>query len=770
MVIHREPTITTASVEAALESLKYTTKDVSAARSLHTLSLVEAFLDDPSVPSSPLMREYALRHILTDLITRHYQAAVASPLPSAQSAPEAELISRIKQDVRTDNPDLIGWSVLYHLYVVTSVALSQDAYAEHTFIATKTVYRYKKTALTQLTYALIESEWQMRRQRQRQRLLAQLPSSDGIALIGRDGDLTRIMHVLQEMPHACITISGTAGCGKSALVREAVSHLIAQDRAAYLFWLTAADSITSVEDQIRVQLQAARLRSQFGDLVAAYPVVIVLENSECLSASSEEWDHLLSVSFGRTITFVTGQEARLTPRAGLHLVLHDLERAEVNTLVWTLLKAASRDVTSYDDYAEAVWRRVGGNPLAIRLAVGVLEQSDLEFFQTDILNRLYSHLDAALDADVRRIWELLTLFPQGLSASALRLMADDPTIARLRHQGLITPTPSAHYVLSRSAHLYRRTHPLNGLDWAWGVIEQDTDAQWGWLAAAVLPHLDSLSQEAVQLVFQRYQADMEASPIAWRAALEHWQAVLDLPLQLIYATCLFRSGQTQAAPHIVRSVMRQAGRVGDFMLQASALLAHSAMCRQQGYYEEAVQALQQVSRVPRLPAALQASLVVERLHIALDQEDRVQVGALLPLLADVSPQTALLRLEACILLGLHSEARALAEHLRAIAPEDDAWVLTILGRNAHDSQQFKQAVDYFQAALVRFEQQQDIRAVSRTQMNLAASLVALDQRDEAKALLDISAQTLMDIQDHVGLSAVRANLDYLSRINRLKSS
>jgi tetratricopeptide (TPR) repeat protein len=771
MVVYREPSITVASVEAALESLKYTTKDVTAARSLYALSLVDAFLDDPAVPASPLMRDIALHHVLTDLITRHYQAYHSLPVPSGPSTTDAEVYARIQQDVAADNPDIIGWSLLYYLYVITAPSLTQESYAQSASIVARTVYRYKKNAIKRLTHVLIEEEWQVRRQRQRQRLLASMPSLDGIPLIGREKEMAQIESVLREMTHPCITISGAPGCGKSALVWEVVKHLIAEDRVSYLFWFNGLETMAAIEDQIRLYLQAARLKSDFGELVAAYPVVVILENSERLTISPDEWDDLLSLSFGRTITLITGQEVRLTQRAGVHLVLHDLEKSAVESLVWTLLKSASRDVTGSDGYAEAVWQHVGGNPQAIRLVVGLLEEGEVDLFQTDILSRLYARLDGMLDRTAQRLWDILTLFPQGLDAAKLRLMVDDVFIVRLRQQGLITPTPAGQYVLSPSARLYRQMHPCDGLAWAWAIVEQDTAATWGWLAAAVLAHLGaSIPYHSIQPVLHRYQADIQASSSTWRAALDRWQPVLDVPLQLAYAMSLFHRGETEKAEGFVLAVIQQAGRQGDFMLQASALLSYSALCRQQGRYADALRALDQSQRVPCLTAALQIEVVKERLQIALDQEDRDQVVALLPQLIGDAPQIQLLRLEAAALLGTQSQTAALAEHLRAESPDEEAWVLTILGRSAHDSAQFAQAADYFQAALLRFEQRQDIRAVSRAQMNLAASLIQLGQRADAKTLLDAAAQTLAEIQDRVGLSALRANLDYLSRINRLKHS
>jgi len=175
-----------------------------------------------------------------------------------------------------------------------------------------------------------------------------------------------------------------------------------------------------------------------------------------------------------------------------------------------------------------------------------------------------------------------------------------------------------------------------------------------------------------------------------------------------------------------------------------------------------------VKQMRYLSETLQERLIEEELHIALDREDRVQLQALLPRLTGTSSTSNLLRLEASALLGHWDDCQRLAEQLQRESPDEEAWVLTILGRSAQESQQFAQAADYFQAALLRFEQQQDILSLSRGQVNLASSLLALDHREEAKTLLDTAAPSLNAIRDRVGLSAVQANLDYLSRLNRFK--
>jgi tetratricopeptide (TPR) repeat protein len=766
MVGYREPTIMVTSVEAALEGLKYTSKDVSAARSLYTLALVDAFLKDPSTPASPLMREHALRQILTDLIAKHYRSHNSATLFTGRPiTSEADVYAMIQRDVQTDNPDHIGWSILYHLYVVTAPSLTQEMYAQHGAIVPKTVYRYKKTALKQLTHALIDAEWHMRRQRIRQRLLMRLPPSDGIPLVGRDEILKRIESTLERTPYPCIVLGGPPGCGKSALVREVARRLIDQERVTFLIWLDGPQSLADVDAQIQEQLRAARLKCSWDDLTASYPVLVVLDNSQALGG---DWDEVLSVRLGRTITLVAGHTAHSTQRASLNMFMSDLGPEAAAELVRTLLYASSRDTTDYQSYARTIYQAVGGNPSAIRTIVGMLEEGDVAFFDKKVLGRVYDHLDAHLSEDTHCLWDVLMLFPEGMTAPQLQMLGFSEAAAMLLRHGILTGK-SGGYTLSSSAQRYRAKYTHRGLNWMWAKIFADTEAEWGWAAASLLGHRhEELTAEDVTLLLKRYQHEMPLFPRRWRPALERWSSVLDGSLTLTYAACLLKLGDVKASQSMVQDVIRQAGQQGDFILQAEALLLHSSIGRHRGKYQEALRDLQRVKRVPHLPADLQQRLIEEELQIALDREDHAQMQRLLPHLIDASPASQLLRLEVLVALGHWADCERLADQLQRESPEDEAWVLTILGRSAHDSQQFAQAADYFQAALLRFEQQQDIRALSRTQMNLASSLLALDQRDDAKMLLETAAQSFQHIQDQIGLSAVQANLDYLSQLNRFK--
>jgi len=768
MVGYREPTITVTSVEAALKSLKYSSQDGAAAHSLHTLTLVDAFLDDPSVPASPLMREYALRQILTDLITQHYQARGGAPFATRQGVSDSEVYARIQQDGQTDNPDHIGWSMLYHLYIVTSPNLTQELYAQHASSEVRTIYRYKKSALEQLTYALIQDEWHMRRVRQRQRLLMILPPSDGIPLIGREAELAQIDTVFERTPYPCIIVGGVPGCGKSALVREVARRLIEQERVTFLIWLNGLVTPADVDAQIQEQLRAARLKNQWDELTASYPVLVVLENSHSLVASPEAWDEILSVRLGRSITLVAGQELRLTQRSCLHLVLPDLDRAAVTELVRMLLHTASRDTTSHQSYADMIWQAVGGNPAAIRLVVGMLEQGDVRYFQNNALDRLFDQLDTQLSEETQCLWNVLSLFPEGVTQPHLQMLAHTTAIAALIRHGLLT-SEGGHYTLSHSARQYRAQYSEQALEWLWMQIQADSETQWGWAAAQMMGHRPESAPTAdVSSLLSRYQHEMTLFPHRWQLALGRWVSLLDGSLTLTYAACLLKLGEVKESQRLVQGVIRQAGKQGDFMLQAEALLAHSALGRHQGDYKKALQDLQQVKQMRYLSETLQERLIEEELHIALDREDRVQLQALLPRLTGTSSTSNLLRLEASALLGHWDDCQRLAEQLQRESPDEEAWVLTILGRSAQESQQFAQAADYFQAALLRFEQQQDILSLSRGQVNLASSLLALDHREEAKTLLDTAAPSLNAIRDRVGLSAVQANLDYLSRLNRFK--
>lgn len=764
MVAYREPTITVASVEAALEGLKYTNKDVTAARSLHTLALVDASLKDPTAPASPLMRDYVLRQILSDLIIRRYQSYYASPVRETMT--EAEAYGQILRDAQTNNADYIGWSILYHLYLVMAPSLTQELYAQHGPHSAKTVYRYKKTALEQLTLSLIQEEWQMRRQRVRQRLMMQLPPSDGISLVGRDDILQQIEITLARNPYPRIVFAGPPGCGKSALVREVARRLIEREKVDCLVWLDAPRNLADVDAQIHEHLRTARLKSSWEELTASYSVLAVLENSQSLAAHPSDWDEVLSGRLGRTMTLVAGRFQLASQRAGADFTLGDLEFEAVADLVRELLHVSSRDTTSYQSYAQTVWKAVGGNPAAIRLMVNMLEERDIPLVQKNVLTRVYDHFYPQLDEEVQRLWNLLVACPEDVTQAQLQMLGSTEAIATLLQHGILTHTRSG-YTLSHSAWLYRGQYKAEAVKTLWAQIHADSQARWGWAAAYLLEaRLEALPAENVTVLLKRYQHEMPLHPQRWRPALERWSSVLNSSLSLTYASCLFKLGDVNTSQQIVQDVIRQAGRQGDFVLQAEALLLHSAIGRHRGTYQEAMRDLQRVRGMAKLPEALHQRLIEEELHIALDREDREQMQSLLPHLTGTFPESALLRLEVSAFLGYWDACQRLADQIQREQPEEEAWVLTILGRNAHHSQQFAQAADYFQAALLRFEQRQDIRALSRTQMNLASSLLALDQREDAKTLLETAAQTLDAIQDQVGLSAVQANLDYLSQLNR----
>src|SRR5690606_17266261 len=156
---------------------------------------------NPDFPRPSLDRNIAIKHILVDCITDGL--AQQRHLSQRESpAVTEDITQQIRQDGASQNPELIGWSVLFYRYVLVELNLSLEKYSQMAYLEARTARRYQAHSITRLTERLIQLEWEMRAFYRQMRLQAALPSLTPVHLFGRD-DLFATAEALftQKRPH-----------------------------------------------------------------------------------------------------------------------------------------------------------------------------------------------------------------------------------------------------------------------------------------------------------------------------------------------------------------------------------------------------------------------------------------------------------------------------------------------------------------------------------------------------------------------------------------
>ena len=108
------------------------------------------------------LREYVVYDLLTNLIQeelknqRHIHNVEYQISATWETYEQA--VIQFRQDTLTHSPILIGWSLLYYLYVHPDFRLSHNELASIVHIETRTLRRYKKRAICLLLQHIIRLE------------------------------------------------------------------------------------------------------------------------------------------------------------------------------------------------------------------------------------------------------------------------------------------------------------------------------------------------------------------------------------------------------------------------------------------------------------------------------------------------------------------------------------------------------------------------------------------------------------------------------------
>lgn len=778
------PFISPQSVQAALDALLYSAAPTPG-QPLVGLALVDEQVADPDAPRTSHLRQFALHTLLIDIIRRAYtaQRAVFGLAPVPETASVSEVRVALAQDAQSASYELLAWSVLYTRYVRVDAALQQAELADALRSNVRSIRRYQQHGVRRLTEALTAAEWEARRRQRRRRLTVALPASEPPRLIGRQPDLTTLHDFFNdEQRH--VVISGPSGIGKTAVVLAAVHELISMDQLEAVAWVSQPPSVEFAYSQVAALLLPQEARMDVREFLTLRPTAIVLDGIESLWGRPEALDDLLRTWAAALVLMTsTSYEPLREPHALLRLAPLSHEAA------LALVGQVSTSVQDSDEVAavgEAVWDAVGGHPLALTLLTRRIELlptlDRAEIMQT--IDPLFRSAYDRLGVTERHALYALSAMPVG--------EVDAAAVISL-WQGSFGPADLSSLV--RQSWLVRRSVeaglvelPQAARPFLQARLGYDSAAR-----AAVVALLETLdralrtgsraaSKAAEQVLWQSHfpiTASLRRSwlNLLWRQgirdeALPRWRVLLEqtltestsgsADLKLIYGVCLRRLLNWDPAAAALAGAITDAGRVGDFLTQTEALVELAVLERYQGAYESALARLAQAEKAARrlnAPALLE-SIMLEQAQIAIESGNLSRADGLLGPLAD-SLRVLALKAELYALQGnLAAAERTISTAYDALPPGDyavEARLRTILGRAQQQAGVLMPAHDHFLAALTRLEQGNDLFALNRARVNLAAVLIGLDDLDSAGRLLRAAEAEQAILGDSVGLAATRHN-------------
>lgn len=325
--------------------------------------------------------------------------------------------------------------------------------------STDTVNRKQREGLAMLA----ELVWQMEeaaRARRVDHLLEQLPSSTYTQLFGVEEKLGRLVEqLLQGAGVAYITaVEGMGGLGKTAMVDAAMRQVIPALRYERVFWVSVprpmllgggGDSPEQTFERIvyllaqqiwpgkSLSLLSSEQRVQVETLLKETACLVVIDNLERQADVAYLLERLPVMAQPSRFLLTSRTNVQMGQTAVYRLLLNELSRQDAEALMRhharqqgnTILDNAVAE--DFDD----IYRLTGGNPLALKMVVDLLEQlpltqllsgfstSYVEQIENQVYDRIYQHAWQTLSEEAKLLLQAMPLIAEsGATPDYLRRM------------------------------------------------------------------------------------------------------------------------------------------------------------------------------------------------------------------------------------------------------------------------------------------------------------------------------------------------------------
>lgn len=574
-----------------------------------------------------------------------------------------------------------------------------------------------------------------------------------------------------------IHITGLRGVGKTRFVREIVRRIIHNGEVSDLIWVVGALTVFELQHELEDTLLPTNSLFSLKDMVYFKQVVIVLDDADTLLRTELANFNALLEKLRNATIFITSQDWYPIHTLALHLPLEELSHDDTMLMIQRIYQNLAKPP---DIPIENLWKRVGGNPLAISLAL--VSGLDVDIVTSEILHELYGGLFDRFSETEKAICLMLCLFEVSwVSLDELRSIwhekVDVLSIKILPKHHLIEGD-GTRFHLSTAAFEYIKDSYRT-----FRVVRSEIDTlvddidRWveyspesvvsvcghilasGWIQLSrprIIRWIDKLSGLALYRIGDRAK---------WRSVLQHYcgEEYAHDEWKFRYAVYLRQNREWGACIGILLDVIETTGFAGDFESQSLAIIEMAATYRLQGLYSQAMACIERVIQTKN--ASVFRQVQIEKAQIALDLQDGKRAIAILNQLSagDNTVVVSLLLAEAFIVREDYAQAQQILDNLlQQTEISDDlirmANIYNGLGRCHHLQGHIDLAIHYFSLALMLFETIEDYYQLARIKSNLAACLMKVKRYEEAQQLLMHAEDIQRQMQDRIGLETTLHNI------------
>lgn len=759
------PFISQEAVLNALERLLYVATQRAAPESLYSLRMIDEFLATAQLPQAEQPREYSLQHLLIEMICeRYFDICAVLGLRNRERQADLDSVKAlIEEESQQENPELIGWSWLYYLYVRVDLNISPEGYSDLAHVDTRTLRRYKAHGIRRLTEHLIQKEWEAQQRHRKRQLFTQLPGDSGGVLLEREEPANTILRRIETQTTFLIT--GEPGVGKTAFTRRIVEHLIETEQIERLVWMDDPPSAALALSMIQQELVPSETALTLKEMLLLFRSCIVVDRADALLQNAAAAENLIKQIKPSLLFFVSSE---YYPQfASFHVVLRPLSESVALRLV---RERFSPDDEAFDleEKALHIVQQIGGNPLSI------LREVDMDMFP--LAAHSLSQVIDAFSMEERKVLYLTSLAAVEGEVFSKFCPHLNNALTSLLYRHLIIKTPSNTYkaspLLQQSVQAQRTDFALvcDSLLSDLAPAMQSPDQGTLSLLELLLTDSAALDREAIRywIRLHRKAALQQGNLLIWQNTFLRLAEIDPIPEWFLAVGVLCRSiSEWDTAETSLRKAVLSAGERGEFLLQIEALIDLAALLRRRGQYAQAETVLLTVQNLLKTyhQAEIERYFRLEMAQILIEKDETASAEDLLRDLPEDSHALTLLA-EIALRNSNPQRAAAIAVHSSMLTKDDSlrASLQTIIARAYEQQGAYDAALEHFSAALMLLNRGFDAYRIARAQMNTAAALIHLKQFQEAEILLNQARVTLTRLNDRVGLTAVQHNLNLIDRL------